>query len=171
MHVPSFFDELMDLEKNGLQNVRGRIFISDRCHVVCDLHIKVDGLEEQELCGNMIGTTRRGIGACYSTKAARSGIRISDIFSKELFDRKIRELARGYKLRFGTLLDNYNVELEISKFDVSPYDLMPLHRADGLLDIPYRARAIRFRCCPFYDVSSAERRRDGFRRRERITIR
>lgn len=103
--------------------MRERIFISDRCHVVCDLHIMVDGLEEQELSGNMLGTTRRGIGPCYATKAARSGIRISDIFSKELFDHKIRNLARGYKLRFGALLDDYDVESEISKFDVSAYDL------------------------------------------------
>jgi adenylosuccinate synthase len=119
VHVPSFFEELDDLAKNGLENVRERIFISDRCHVVCDLHIKVDGLEEQELRGNLIGTTKRGIGPCYATKAARSGIRISDVFSKELFDRKIRELARGYKLRFGASLDDYDVESEISKFNVS----------------------------------------------------
>lgn len=123
VHVPSFFEELIDLEHKGLENVRERIFISDRCHVVSDLHIRVDGLEELELCGNSIGTTKRGIGPCYSTKAARSGIRIGDIFSKELFDRKIRELARGYKLRFGALLDDYNVESEISNFDVGPYDL------------------------------------------------
>jgi adenylosuccinate synthase len=113
----------MDLEKKGLENVRKRIFISDRCHVVSDLHMRVDGLEEWELCSNSIGTTKRGIGPCYSTKAARSGIRIGDIFLKELFDRKIRELARGYKLRFGALLDDYDVESEISKFDVGPCDL------------------------------------------------
>jgi len=119
VHVPSFFDELKELEEKGLQNVRERVFISDRCHIVLDLHTLVDGLEEQELGGNSIGTTKRGIGPTYSTKASRSGIRIVDVFSKELFDRKIRELARGYKLRFGKLLDNYDVETEIAKFDVS----------------------------------------------------
>jgi len=117
VHVSSFFEELIDLEKKGLENVRERIFISDRCHVVLDLHARVDGLEEQELKGNSIGTTKRGIGPCYSTKAARSGIRVGDVFSKELFNRKVRELARGYKLRFGSLLDEYDVEAEISKFD------------------------------------------------------
>lgn len=126
VHVPSFFEELLDLEQKGLENVRERIFISDRCHVVSDLHIRVDGLEEQELSGNSLGTTKRGIGPCYSTKASRSGIRISDIFTKEVFDRKIRELARGYKLRFGALLDDYDVESEISKFDVAPCVLMRL---------------------------------------------
>jgi adenylosuccinate synthase len=42
------------LEKHGL-NTEGRIFISDRAHVVFDVHQKVDGLEEVELGGGMIG--------------------------------------------------------------------------------------------------------------------
>jgi adenylosuccinate synthase len=46
VHVLSFFKELMDLEKKGLKNVRKRIFILDRCYVVFDLHMRVDGLEE-----------------------------------------------------------------------------------------------------------------------------
>lgn len=130
VHVPSFFDELKELEEKGLENVRERVFISDRCHIVLDLHTLVDGLEEQELGGNSIGTTKRGIGPTYSTKAARSGIRIVDIFTKELFDRKVRELARGYKLRFGKLLDNYDVETEIAKFDVSTVGVVESN-ADG----------------------------------------
>jgi adenylosuccinate synthase len=136
VHVPSFFEELSDLEKKGLENVRERIFISDRCHVVFDLHMRVDNLEERELGGSSIGTTKRGIGPCYSTKAARSGVRIGDIFSKELFDRKIRELARGYKLRFGALLEDYDVESEIAKFDVCLSDLMRFRYADSLPEIP-----------------------------------
>jgi adenylosuccinate synthase len=64
VHVPNFFEELIDLEKKGLENVCERIFISDTCHVVTDLHMRVDGLEEWELSGNSIGTTKRGIGPC-----------------------------------------------------------------------------------------------------------
>ncbi|PSS22964.1 hypothetical protein M430DRAFT_97645 [Amorphotheca resinae ATCC 22711] len=142
VHVPSFFEELLDLEKKGLENVRERIFISDRCHVVFDLHMRVDSLEERELGGSSIGTTKRGIGPCYSTKAARSGVRIGDIFSKELFDRKLRELARGYKLRFGALLEDYDVESEIAKFDklrgeLAPYvvDAVPLMSSAQQSDI------------------------------------
>jgi adenylosuccinate synthase len=64
------------------------------------------------------GTTRKGIGPAYSTKAARSGIRMSEVFNKELFDHKLRALASGYKKRYGDLLD-YDVEAEIKNFDVS----------------------------------------------------
>jgi adenylosuccinate synthase len=54
VHVPSFFKELEALQKHGLDTA-GRIFISDRAHVVFDVHQLVDGLEEVELGGSFIG--------------------------------------------------------------------------------------------------------------------
>ncbi|KAH8792564.1 Adenylosuccinate synthetase [Hyaloscypha finlandica] len=116
VHVPSFFKELNDLEVKGLKDVRSRILISDRAHIVFDLHQLVDGLEEVELGGKSIGTTRKGIGPAYSTKAARSGIRICEVFNETLFNQRLRELAAGYKKRYGDLL-KYDVEEEISRFN------------------------------------------------------
>ena len=46
----------------------------------------VDGLEEKELRDAAIGTKKRGIGPCYQTSRARTGIKLSDIFHPELFD-------------------------------------------------------------------------------------
>lgn len=60
--------------------------------------------------------TKRGIGPCYSTKASRSGIRPAEMFDKELFERKLRQLEAGYKKRYGDLL-TYGVEEEIKRFD------------------------------------------------------
>lgn len=116
VHVPSFFYELEQLRQKGLET-NGRIFISDRAHVVFDLHQLVDGLEEVELGKGSIGTTKKGIGPCYSTKASRSGVRISEIFDEEVMERKLRTLADGYQKRFGDLL-KYNVEDEIERFKV-----------------------------------------------------
>ena len=115
VHVPSFFKELEDLKQKGL-NTEGRIFISDRAHVIFDLHQLVDGLEEQDLGKDAVGTTRKGIGPGYSTKSARSGVRISEIFDKDIFDRKLRTLAHGFQKRYDNLLQ-YDVEQEISRFD------------------------------------------------------
>jgi adenylosuccinate synthase len=115
VHVPSFFSELASLQKKGL-DTEGRIFISDRAHVVFDLHQLVDGLEEVELGKGNIGTTRKGIGPCYSTKASRSGVRMAEIFDAPLMERKLRTLADGYRRRFGALLDGYDVEEEIARF-------------------------------------------------------
>lgn len=54
VHIPSFFKELEALEKHGL-DTKNRIFISDRAHVVLDLHQLADGLEEVELGEGFIG--------------------------------------------------------------------------------------------------------------------
>ena len=44
VHVDSFFKEIEAVEKLGV-NTKGRIFISDRCHVVLDLHQSVSLLQ------------------------------------------------------------------------------------------------------------------------------
>lgn len=115
VHIPGLLEELKSLESKGLSDARKRLFISDRAHVVLDLHQKLDGIEEAELGGGKIGTTGKGIGPCYSTKASRSGIRMADIFQEEFFEKKIRALAAGFKKRFGDLLE-YDPEDEIAKF-------------------------------------------------------
>ncbi|KAJ4311263.1 Adenylosuccinate synthase [Fusarium piperis] len=112
-HVPSFFKELKELE--DLPNVYDRILVSDRVHIDFDLHAAVDGLEEIELGERKVGTTGKGIGPSYSTKAARSGIRLSEVFDEELFESKLRRLAAGYAKRYGDLL-KYDVEEEIARF-------------------------------------------------------
>ena len=116
VHVPSFFKELADLKQKGM-NPDGRIFVSDRAHVVFDLHQLVDGLEEQELGKGAVGTTKKGIGPSYSCKSARSGVRISEIFDKEMLDHKLRTLNRSFQKRYGDLLQGYDVEEEILRMD------------------------------------------------------
>ncbi len=127
VHVPSFFAELEELAKKGL-DTHDRIYISDRAHVVFDLHQLVDGLREVELGAANIGTTKKGIGPTYSTKAARSGVRIADIFDEEAFEKQLRALAEGYRKRFGDLL-KYDVEDELRRFKVGVFlQLPPLAR-------------------------------------------
>ena len=123
VHVPSFFKELEALDQKGL-NTEGRIFISDRAQVVFDVHQMVDGLEEVELGGGLIGTTKKGIGPTYSTKMTRSGLRMCDIFNEEKFENGMRRLADGYKKRFGDLL-KYDVEEEIARYKVHPPLTLP----------------------------------------------
>jgi adenylosuccinate synthase len=113
-HVPSFFKEIADIEKKGIKDARDRIYVSDRCHIIFDLHAAIDTLEEGDLGANAVGTTKRGIGPCYSTKASRSGIRLADMFNEKTFERQLRHLAAGYKKRYGGFL-NYDVEEEITR--------------------------------------------------------
>ncbi|KAI9932169.1 hypothetical protein ASPWEDRAFT_171704 [Aspergillus wentii DTO 134E9] len=115
VHVPSFFKELAALEEKGLKGASERVFISDRAHVCFDLHSVVDGLEEAGLGGRKVGTTGKGIGPCYSDKAARRGVRVGEILDQEKFERKLRTLDIAYRARYGELA--YNVEEEIARFN------------------------------------------------------
>lgn len=120
VHIPSFFRELAALESKGLTSASKRIFIADRAHVCFDLHSIVDGLEEKGLAGRKVGTTGKGIGPCYSDKAARRGVRVGEILDEEVFERKLRALDTAYRARFGDL--EYDVEEEIGRFKVFRLD-------------------------------------------------
>ena len=113
--IPQFFHELAQLDKHNL-STKERIFISDRAHVLFDLHALVDGLEEVELGNAAVGTTKKGIGPCYQTKHGRSGVRIGEIFDKAHMDAKLRTMATAYQKRYGDLL-TYDVEAEIERFN------------------------------------------------------
>lgn len=121
--IESFFEELAQLESQGVPRVHERIHVSSRCHLNLALHAAVDGLSEEELGNNSIGTTRRGIGPAYSCKASRDGLRVLDIYH-ESFERRLRLLADGYRKRYGTLL-KYSVEDEIQRFDFYKERLHP----------------------------------------------
>jgi len=76
------------------------IYISDRCHVIFDHHLQLDALNELALKEKKIGTTKKGIGPCYTDKVARVGMRMCDFVSddfkdlyKELLERKNQEIV------------------------------------------------------------------------------
>lgn len=89
--------------------------MSDRCHINFDLFAAVDSLEEAALGAKAIGSTKRGIGPCYSAKAARSGVRLAELFNEEVFEKRLRNLEAGYRKKYGDLL-KYDVEDEIARF-------------------------------------------------------
>ena len=70
--------EIESLEKLDVPDVRGRLAISNRAHIVFPFHKDLDELYER-LKKNPIGTTRRGIGPCYSDKDHRIGIRAESL--------------------------------------------------------------------------------------------
>ncbi len=96
--------ETMAVELEGIAHAGvdgSNLFIDKRAHLIMPFHCMLDGAEEASKNKHMqIGTTKRGIGPCYSDKASRSGIRAVDILDEErlrtrlemLLPRKNREL-------------------------------------------------------------------------------
>ena len=84
----AFFEELDFLKDNSI-STQGRLFVSDRAHVIFPYHKLIDQLKEESLNKKKIGTTGRGIGPAYVDKFNRSGIRITDLFDRVLLKEKI----------------------------------------------------------------------------------
>jgi len=114
IHLPTVSGEIKKLKEKGV-SCDGRLFISDRAHVLLDLHKEADGLREQELSDKKIGTTKRGIGPCYASKAIRNGIRIHDLLNFDVFEKKLRALADDTRKRFGDAFE-YDVEGEVALY-------------------------------------------------------
>jgi adenylosuccinate synthase len=81
-------DELGALEKRG-SNV-DHLYISDRAHIIAPYHVRLDELKEEARGDKKIGTTKRGIGPCYSDKIARCGLRMVDLLDMDAFEGKLK---------------------------------------------------------------------------------
>nr|XP_023017501.1 adenylosuccinate synthetase [Leptinotarsa decemlineata] len=117
IHLPGMFDEIEKNEKKGLTDWRDRLIISDRAHLVFDFHQQVDGLQEQENSqkGQGLGTTKKGIGPTYSSKATRNGIRIGDLLGDfSQFQKKFQDLANLHERMFPSL--KVDIEAELKRY-------------------------------------------------------
>lgn len=84
----ALIQELDTLKAGGI-DVEGRLFISNRAHLIMPYHRALEAAEEGRL-KEKIGTTSRGIGPCYEDKMARRGVRVGDLLYPELFREKVR---------------------------------------------------------------------------------
>ena len=80
--------EVENLKKSNI-DVRGRLFLSDRAHLIFPYHREMDKAAETARGAAKIGTTSRGIGPAYEDKMARRGIRVCDFIEPERFREKL----------------------------------------------------------------------------------
>src|ERR1700749_3184871 len=79
--------EIEMLKKVGI-DVKGRLHISNRAHLIFPYHRELDKAAEGARGADKIGTTSRGIGPAYEDKMARRGLRTCDLLDTELFRKK-----------------------------------------------------------------------------------
>ena len=91
INMVNLFEELEPLTEDGLE-WEGRLLISDRAHLLFESHKAVDGYQEDARGAANIGTTKKGIGPAYTSKAIRNGIRVGMLKHWDEFERQLREL-------------------------------------------------------------------------------
>ncbi|MDV7106215.1 adenylosuccinate synthase [Vibrio sp. TH_r3] len=119
----ALLNEMKPLEERGIP-VRERLFISEACPLILPYHIALDQARELARGKKAIGTTGRGIGPAYEDKVARRGLRVGDLFDKEAFAEKLREV-----------MDFHNFQLvHFYKAEAVSYDEV-LEQAMGYADL------------------------------------
>ncbi|TCK62128.1 adenylosuccinate synthase [Seleniivibrio woodruffii] len=89
----ALIEEMEILKKQGVV-FDENFYISKRAHVIMPYHKTMDLLREELKGKKKIGTTGRGIGPTYADKAARTGIRICDLYDDEVFREKLEQNVR-----------------------------------------------------------------------------
>lgn len=101
--------ELEKLHSMGIADYQ--LFISDRASVIMPYHIALDGAYESLKGGNMIGTTKKGIGPAYADKYNRIGIRMGDLLNPEYFAERLQDALAVKNMELKMLgLDTFDFE-------------------------------------------------------------
>jgi adenylosuccinate synthase len=112
VHLPTLLKEIEKLNAADI-SVEGRLFLSDRAHLVFDFHQEIDALQEEAKGANKVGTTKKGIGPAYTDKVARVGIRVGDLLDTERFAELFRRNVEMHR-RFYAI--NVDVEAELKLY-------------------------------------------------------
>lgn len=89
-----FMDEVKDLERSGY-NLKDRIYISKKTHLIMPTHRVLDAAFEAAKGSGKVGTTGKGIGPTYTDKVSRNGLRVGDIF--ENFEEKYKACKKKHE--------------------------------------------------------------------------
>lgn len=103
--------EMGELEGQGVP-VRERLRISPACPLILPIHIALDQARERARGSAKIGTTGRGIGPAYEDKVARRGLRVGDMFNREQFAIKLKELMDYHNFMLTSFYNEEAVDYE-----------------------------------------------------------
>ncbi len=108
--------EMESLAKAGV-DVSGRLYVSNRAHLIFPYHRQMEKAAEAARGENKIGTTSRGIGPAYEDKMARRGLRMCDLVDGDVFRKKLESVLRektataravfGEQLETTGIIENY----------------------------------------------------------------
>jgi adenylosuccinate synthase len=94
----TLFSEIGELVREGI-DVEGRLYVSDRAHLVLPHHKLVDA---ESSASREIGTTARGIGPAYEDKVARRGIRVLDLKHPDRLREKVERAVEHWNVQLAS---------------------------------------------------------------------
>ena len=123
-----------EVEKTGLplDEIKRRLFISLKSHLILPGHRMLDAASEMEKGEGKIGSTLKGIGPAYTDKAGRNGIRTGDILSSgfnALYKTRLEEHL--------SLLKLYGAEFNVADYEKGWFEGIELMKEFNLINSEY----------------------------------
>jgi len=128
----ALFNELQMLKENGI-NWEGRVFISDRAHLILPKYRTMDK-ERDAARPRPIGTTGRGIGIAYGEKANRDGLRLADLDWEEKMSEYTGE-DKAYLDKYKDRLLSMRVDLTSEIWKIRDANILFEGAQGAMLDI------------------------------------
>ncbi|MEO1452062.1 MAG: adenylosuccinate synthetase, partial [Bacteroidota bacterium] len=122
--------EIEKLEASG-EDVRSKLFISQRAHLILPSHKLLDAASEQAKGDKKIGSTLRGIGPTYMDKTGRNGLRVGDLLEPD-FEARYQTLVQKHKSMLDQLYGfEYDLEETAAQFEEAIAFLKTLNLVNG----------------------------------------
>jgi adenylosuccinate synthase len=120
----TLFEEIDGLVKAGI-DVEGRLYVSERAHLVLPYHKMVDAASASS---KAIGTTGRGIGPAYEDKIARRGVRVLELRHPERLREVVEKGAENARSRLARSGSDKTVDVDavIAQLERLARRLLPL---------------------------------------------
>ncbi len=132
----SFREEIDSILKLGI-DLKGRLMISTKAHLIMPTHRILDAASEAAKGQTKIGSTLRGIGPTYMDKTGRNGLRVGDIISPS-FHEKYDFLTKKHQ----DILRQYSFDYDLREYEQGWFEGIETIKNFELVDISYLINAL-----------------------------
>ena len=125
---PALFKAEVDALQTAGHNLKERLKISKKAHLILPTHRLLDAAYESAKGNFKIGTTGKGIGPTYTDKVSRNGVRVGDVLHN--FEEKYNEAITRHK----EILKQYNFEYDLTELEKAWFDGIECIKTFELID-------------------------------------
>ena len=129
---PAVFKAEIDKTGIPLDELRKRLFISLKSHLILPGHRILDAASEMTKGTGKIGSTLKGIGPAYTDKAGRNGLRVGDILRPDFM-----ELYNDRLKRHTSMLGQFSFEYDIKDYEKGWFEGIELIKTFNLINSEY----------------------------------
>ncbi len=105
-------EEIDYLTKKNVKISPEQLLISQKAHIIMPYHKAIDAAREGCTKSKKIGTTGRGIGPCYEDKAARRGIRFTELLDED-FEKIVRNIAEEKNFYLSSFHGHEKIDVDL----------------------------------------------------------